>query len=81
MHGCKFALESDVPVFGINTGNLGFLTQIDIDNIEKIKSVFEGKYQVEERMILEANIGGEIYFSVNDVVISRSGYINIIHCS
>lgn len=44
----------DVPLLGINRGNLGFLTDIKPDELEaQITEVLEGRYILEERFLLE----------------------------
>lgn len=44
-----------VPVLGINRGNLGFLTDISPDELEKrVGEVLAGQYTVESRFLLEA---------------------------
>lgn len=67
----------DVPVFGINTGHLGFLTEAGGDTWESaIPLLLDGKYWIESRMMIrcELNRAGVRTFigeALNDVVISR----------
>jgi NAD+ kinase len=45
------------PILGINMGRLGFMTDVEInDTFEALEKVIAGKYEIEERMMLEANI-------------------------
>jgi len=47
----------DIPVIGVNRGNLGFLTDLDPENFEQpLTEVLEGKYQTENRFLLEAQV-------------------------
>lgn len=47
--------EYKVPLMGINLGNLGYLTTVDSLDAEKaFIDVFDGNYQLEERMMLHA---------------------------
>ena len=47
----------NVPVLGVNRGNLGFLTDIQPDHLEEqIGEVLDGKYIVESRFLLEATV-------------------------
>lgn len=47
----------DIAVIGVNRGNLGFLTDLDPDNFEQpLAEVLKGKYQVEYRFLLEAQV-------------------------
>jgi NAD+ kinase len=65
------------PVLGINAGNLGFLADITIEEVEEfLEQLLEGDYRVDERMMIEGYIlkasGVEKkFFAFNDVVISR----------
>jgi NAD+ kinase len=45
------------PILGINMGHLGFMTDVEIkDTFQALEKVIAGKYEIEERMMLEANI-------------------------
>ncbi|MEY3001883.1 MAG: hypothetical protein RLZZ428_258 [Pseudomonadota bacterium] len=65
------------PVVGINAGNLGFLADITIDDVDNFLSqLLNGEYRIDERMMIEGYIrkkSGEKqpFFAFNDVVISR----------
>ncbi|MFT7823274.1 MAG: NAD(+)/NADH kinase [Sulfurimonas sp.] len=65
------------PVLGINAGNLGFLADITIDEVEEfLEQLLEGEYRVDERMMIEGYIRKasgkqKEFFAFNDVVISR----------
>lgn len=53
LKAAKFYSEVNIPVLGINIGRLGFLSQAG-EVEEVIDSILEGKYFVEERMMLTA---------------------------
>jgi NAD+ kinase len=62
-------LGTDVPVIGVNFGRVGFLASIQPDELEGgLARVFDGDYRVEELPTLEAEIDGERFVAVNDVV-------------
>ncbi len=75
------AYKYDKPVLGINAGNLGFLTDINPDNIEEFLNQFlEGKYRIDKRMVIEITYQDKKLYAFNDVVISKdviSSMINI----
>lgn len=68
------ASKRNIPVIGINLGRLGFLADIERDELENgLNKLFAGKYVIEERMMLEAVLaGGEKTTAINDVVITRA---------
>lgn len=74
-------LSQGKPIVGINTGTLGFLTEVMPENIEKaIKDILDGNYHVEERMMLEGEIikanGDRIRIpeSLNEIAISKNAF-------
>lgn len=77
--------RKSIPMMGINLGNLGFLTEIDRNEIENaVNSIFEGNYTIEERMMLEVGIitDGKLTATdtaLNDIVISRGAISRILH--
>ncbi len=75
------AYKYDKPIFGINAGNLGFLTDINPDNVEDfLNEYLEGNYRIDERMAIEISYQNKKLYAFNDVVISKdliSSMINI----
>ena len=46
--------KRDVPILGINMGTLGYLTEVEVNNLEEdITQMLQGDYLYEERMMLE----------------------------
>lgn len=70
-----------IPTLGINLGKVGFLTEVEPDDVESaINNVLDGKYTVEKRMLLSMYLNGrEVNCNaLNDVVISKPEGIKII---
>ena len=43
----------ELPMLGINMGTLGYLTEVEVQNVEEaVKQLVEGNYTIEERMML-----------------------------
>jgi len=65
------------PVVGINAGNLGFLADITIDDVDNfLDQLLKGVYRIDDRMMIEGCVRtkeGEMkkFFAFNDVVITR----------
>jgi NAD+ kinase len=77
----KSSKLGEKPIIGINTGTLGYLTEINPDNIEKsLKEILNGNFHIENRMMLEGKIikaNGEIIKipeSLNEIAISKNTF-------
>lgn len=71
LHAARLAAELDLPVLGVNRGRLGFLTDINPDNLEEIGDIIRGNYLSEERFLLNTTLpDGSQQSSLNDVVIN-----------
>lgn len=74
-----------VPIFGINTGYLGFLTEISPDDwMGALPRLLAGDYWIEDRMMIKSDIfrNGECIateHALNDIVISRGSVARSIH--
>lgn len=66
----RFYSKEFTPVFGINLGRLGFLSQTKESDLENsVNKILTGKYKLEDRLMLVSNDG---VFALNDFVIKGS---------
>ncbi len=66
LKAARFYSEYETPIFGVNLGRLGFLSQASRDSLEfAVKQILSGCYKVEKRMMLNA----KNYCALNDFVI------------
>lgn len=76
-----------IPIIGVNLGTLGYMTEIETDGLEEaLDRLIAGDYQQESRMMLKgraflAEGRSEEGWALNDIVISRSGSLQIIKFS
>jgi len=71
------------PVMGINLGNLGFLSEMEKDELSTLNKLLLGDYTIDERMMINCAItdisGNKLnYNCLNDVIISRGSYPRMI---
>jgi NAD+ kinase len=67
------------PMFGINTGSLGFLTESSIVGWENaLKKGLEKGFNIEERAMLDVHTGDCSHTVLNDVVVNRSSVARMI---
>ena len=84
LYTARQVLGSGVPLVGINLGHLGFLTEVEIDELEEVlQSIINGQFYIEKRMLLQASVErrGEVIIdglALNDVVINRGANARMI---
>lgn len=78
--------DSGVPVLGINTGRLGFLSSISEPTIgSPLKDIFEGKFDLDKRSLLKlttkTDLFGELNYALNEITVQKkdSSSMMIIH--
>ena len=78
------SFKHNIPILGVYAGNLGFLADINIDELDTFVSSFvDGQYRIDERAILEATFTQNekeiTTYAFNDIVITRHSVLNMIH--
>lgn len=75
----RFFIGKEIPIFGINTGHLGYLSATEsqdaIDNLEKLVA---GEYTIEERATLLVNSPTGKYYALNEAVFHRGEQPHLI---
>lgn len=79
----KKAARYSKKVLGINAGRLGFMSGLEHDELDLLKNVVDGNYEIDERLMLEADIvkNGSVlsvHQCLNDAVISRGNFARLI---
>ncbi|MDO4281703.1 MAG: NAD(+)/NADH kinase [Peptococcaceae bacterium] len=77
LRAANIVRQAEIPMIGINRGNLGFLTELEVEEFEeRLPELLAGQYAIEERM----NICAELYrdgtciqqsIGLNDIAINR----------
>lgn len=79
------AKNGSIPLVGINTGRLGFLSEISRNEIEiALNDIFDGNFLIDERTVLELEIisenSGIKQYALNEIAITKldsSSMINV----
>ncbi len=79
LHVATQASYHDIPVVGINLGNLGFLTEVAAGEIyQALETILTGKTEIEKRLMLKARLLRQTskektapLFSLNEVVVAK----------
>lgn len=85
LRAITYLKDLDIPIVGINTGRLGFLSTIQTNDIEAaIKNILNKNYKISERSLLsietlpENNKIKETNFALNEIAISRKNTTSMI---
>lgn len=87
LNAARLTSAVDVPVFGVNVGHLGFLTEVETDGLfPAIDKLLAGNFELEKRMMISAIVkrnDTEIsnHLALNDFVITRGTFARIIDLS
>ena len=74
-------LRKEIPILGINLGGLGFLADVNIDQLSyAIEHVLHDDYQIEIRNVLEItnSENNDMRYAINDIVFDKAGYQRVI---
>ena len=84
LEAVRAAKGRQIPIIGVNLGTLGYMTEIEPSGLEEaLERLIAGDYVQESRMMLNGRISfsdGRVKegWALNDIVISRSGSLQII---
>ena len=56
LNAAHLAVDQDLPILGINRGNLGFLTDIHPNTLTDIEPILSGHYRKETRFLLNVHM-------------------------
>lgn len=82
IHCAKRAAALNKPVLGINSGRLGFMAGLELNELENLRCLLSGDYTVEHRMMLDVVVcgaGAEVRSrALNEATVSRGALSRMI---
>jgi len=85
LRAVQLAGESEVPILGVDFGQLGYLTEVAPEDArEAVRRTLAGDHDIESRMLIETTIvmsadgGRTTHLALNEAVIERSAEANTI---
>ena len=82
--GARLAAPEGIPILGVNLGRLGFLTELEHDELEGgVQRFLDGAFRIEDRAMLQVTLMREERtvsrsIGLNEVVVDHSGEARII---
>ena len=84
LEAARRAAPSGIAILGINMGRVGYMTELEMDELELVNRVFEGKYTIDERAMLKVEIRsskGQLRssaYALNDAVVANGVAARIV---
>ncbi|UII80798.1 NAD kinase [Flagellimonas sp. CMM7] len=85
LRAVTYVKDLGIPIVGVNTGRLGFLSTFKKEDVRKIVTEFvAGHYKIEERSLVEVGLNsdldefGNINFALNEITVSRKDTTSMI---
>ena len=78
-----YVRNSNIPIMGVNTGRLGFISSISTDQIDAaITDLYKENYKIDNRTLLEVNTSNELFgkqnFALNEVAVTKKDTSSMI---
>ncbi len=75
--------RSGIPIFGVNTGRLGFLSSTPFEELEQACQLLKsGQFQVAQRTLLKAETTGDLFgdenYALNEVSVHKSATSSMV---
>jgi NAD+ kinase len=76
LESVSFVRNRNIPIIGINTGRMGFLANLSIDELQiAFDFIFKERYKIEERSLLKLitpnNLFGDHNFALNECTVQK----------
>ena len=85
LRAVTYVRDMDIPIVGVNTGRLGFLSTFSKEEVQKVVTEFlKGAFTIEERSLVQLELEGnddafgELNFALNEIAISRKDTTSMI---
>lgn len=86
LHLARTVALHNVPVLGINLGSLGFMSELEVNEMERLQDLKSWDFTVERRMMLDVSVLREdrtVYSNIalNDAVVSKGSIARVVRLS
>ena len=79
LNSARQYLEYEIPILGVNMGNVGFLTDIKVENFHtSMQEMLDGNYKIEERNLVSAKFNDNHLYGLNEVVVHSGAYAQLM---
>lgn len=89
LHAARLIGARDIPMLGVNTGNMGFMAELESGELELLPRIMEPNLNLESRMMIHVTVrrGDRVIYedhALNDAVVTKGAVARVIeltvHC-
>ena len=85
IHNAKAAAQYEKPLVGVNLGRVGFVANIEPDELDELKKLITGDYRIQRRMLLSITktrgTESRSYTAVNEAAVHRDSLSSMVDIS
>jgi NAD+ kinase len=84
LEAARRATPASIPILGINMGRVGYMTELEMTELDMLENIFKGDYYLDERAMLrveiKANSGNTKFtaYALNEAVVANGSAARII---
>lgn len=83
LHASKIATAHNIPVLGVNIGTLGFIAELEAGELELLRKIPAGDYEIETRSMIDVTVRNsqqELFHetALNDAVITKGAVARVV---
>ncbi len=84
LHMAKTATRAGIPILGVNIGTMGFMAELEAEELDRLTRLASDDYALDSRMMLDVTVqrGRDILYhdiGLNDVAITKGAIARIVH--
>ena len=83
LHSAREATAKKIPVLGVNLGSIGFMAELEHNELSLLSRLAAGRFEVERRMMLDVTVrreGCQVFteLALNDAVVTKGAVARVL---
>lgn len=83
LHAARWACPRKIPILGVNMGSVGFMAELEENELSLLARLVDGKYSIETRMMLDVSVrreGRKVFseIALNDAVVVKGAVARML---
>jgi len=83
LHMAKAATKHSIPILGVNIGTMGFMAELESNEMDKLKQIASGDFKIDRRMMLDVTVRRDkdiLYRDIclNDIAITKGLQVRLM---